>query len=535
MNDRLIEEIVAELKPLLAGRRWGKVFQISATSVAVDFRAGDGRYLFVSVEPTQPRLYMIARAVRELEKVSSAPTPFALVVRKALGGARLESLSKDAGERVVRFNFVVPEETGGEHAATLVAQLTGRKSNLFLLDEGGRVKDSLRPARGAGQETGDVYSAPARGGAAAAEHDDSVTRRDDSATMPNDSEATTKDVSESSRKELSVGRAGFSSLSEALDEHFTRLERERAFDARAASVSLRVRKEISKLRRLRDNLARDLASHGAADEHRRAGELLLANIGSAVRNGTIVRLTDFYAEGAPAVELEIDERRSLQEEAAHRFARYGKAKRAAREISERLKTIEGELDALEARRVELERIVATRDAGALASFADEKGDKSKTSGREKKKGGARNQGGARSSRKGDGRVGRGDAEKLRGIRTYRSSDGYEILVGRGSRENDRLTFRVARSYDTWLHAADYPGSHVVVRHRSRDESPPHRTIVEAAQLAAHFSQARKDAKVAVNYTQRKFVSKPKGAQPGLVYLSSFRTLLVEPREDVERV
>jgi predicted ribosome quality control (RQC) complex YloA/Tae2 family protein len=121
------------------------------------------------------------------------------------------------------------------------------------------------------------------------------------------------------------------------------------------------------------------------------------------------------------------------------------------------------------------------------------------------------------------------------VRRYRSSDGLDILVGRGARDNDHLTFRVARSFDTWLHAADYPGSHVVVRHARRDEPPPHRTLVEAAQLAAHFSQAKKDSKVAVNYTQRKFLSKPKGAAPGLVYLSSFRTLLVEPREDVERI
>jgi predicted ribosome quality control (RQC) complex YloA/Tae2 family protein len=86
-----------------------------------------------------------------------------------------------------------------------------------------------------------------------------------------------------------------------------------------------------------------------------------------------------------------------------------------------------------------------------------------------------------------------------------------------------------------MHAADYPGSHVVVRAKGRDEAVPHRTVVEAARLAAHFSQAGKDSKVAVNYTQRKFVSKPKGAAPGLVYVSSFRTLLVEPGADLERI
>ncbi len=121
------------------------------------------------------------------------------------------------------------------------------------------------------------------------------------------------------------------------------------------------------------------------------------------------------------------------------------------------------------------------------------------------------------------------------MRRYRSSDGYEILVGRGPRENDHLTFRLARSQDTWLHAADYPGSHVVVRNLRRGEDIPHRTLLEAAQLAARFSRAREDSKVAVNYTLRKFINKPKGAAPGLVYLSSFKTLLVEPREAVERI
>ncbi|HKR00907.1 MAG TPA: NFACT RNA binding domain-containing protein, partial [Pyrinomonadaceae bacterium] len=117
---------------------------------------------------------------------------------------------------------------------------------------------------------------------------------------------------------------------------------------------------------------------------------------------------------------------------------------------------------------------------------------------------------------------------------YRSSDGYDILVGRAARDNDHLTFKVARPHDLWLHAADYPGSHVIIRNPTRSDVP-HRTIIEAAQLAAQFSQARRDSKVDVHYAQRKFLSKPKGAAPGLVRMSSFRTLTVEPREGIERI
>jgi predicted ribosome quality control (RQC) complex YloA/Tae2 family protein len=125
-------------------------------------------------------------------------------------------------------------------------------------------------------------------------------------------------------------------------------------------------------------------------------------------------------------------------------------------------------------------------------------------------------------------------KKIPGTRRYLSSDGFEILVGRAARDNDQLTFKVAKPNDLWLHAADYGGSHVVVRNSTRKEIP-HRTIIEAAQLAAQFSQARKDPKVDVHYTQRKFLSKPKGSAPGLVRLSRFKNITVEPKEGIERL
>jgi predicted ribosome quality control (RQC) complex YloA/Tae2 family protein len=258
----------------------------------------------------------------------------------------------------------------------------------------------------------------------------------------------------------------------------------------------------------------DLASHGDAEEHKRVGDLLLANIGTAERRGRTLLVTDYYAEGAPRIELEIDENSTLPEEAQRRFARYGKAKRAAQEITRRLGELESELERLNAQLSEIERIIAERDQQALEAF-----------GHDEKRAGGRGAAIERSK----------SPDSIAGVRRYRSSDGYEILVGRGARDNDHLTFRLARPHDLWLHAADYPGSHVVVRNPARNTDIPHRTIIEAAQLAAQFSQARANAKVDVHYTQRKFLSKPKGAAPGLVRMSSFRSLAVEPRESGERI
>ena len=110
-------------------------------------------------------------------------------------------------------------------------------------------------------------------------------------------------------------------------------------------------------------------------------------------------------------------------------------------------------------------------------------------------------------------------------------DGYEILVGKGARDNDRLTFRVARPRDWWLHAAGYAGSHVVVR---VDESggAPRSVLERAAQLAVYHSKAR-DAggKVAVHVCRAGDVRKPRGAPPGQVELRSWDVLRVYPRDE----
>ena len=146
MDEQTIKQIVEEIEPVLVGRAMGKVFQLSRISVAIDFRTSDGRYLFISVEPARPRLYMIARRVRDLEKASLANSQFALVLRKHLGGARVLSVSKTEGDRVVHLSFEAEDEIGNTHVRILVIQLTGRAANLLLLDEAQRIIDALHQA-----------------------------------------------------------------------------------------------------------------------------------------------------------------------------------------------------------------------------------------------------------------------------------------------------------------------------------------------------------------------------------------------------
>jgi len=119
------------------------------------------------------------------------------------------------------------------------------------------------------------------------------------------------------------------------------------------------------------------------------------------------------------------------------------------------------------------------------------------------------------------------------FRTYRSSGGLEIWVGRGAASNDVLTFREAAPNDVWLHARDAAGAHVVLRW-TRDEAPPARDLEEAALLAAWHSKMRSSTVVPVDWTRRKHVRKVRGGAPGLVAVQRARTIFVRPSAELER-
>ncbi|HKE19880.1 MAG TPA: NFACT RNA binding domain-containing protein [Kofleriaceae bacterium] len=125
------------------------------------------------------------------------------------------------------------------------------------------------------------------------------------------------------------------------------------------------------------------------------------------------------------------------------------------------------------------------------------------------------------------RNGRDMGSKGRPYRTF-LAEGFEILVGRGEKDNDALTFDVAEPHDLWLHVAGgTPGSHVVVRNPDQVVVPP--AVVEtAAAAAAWYSKARGAPRVEVHVCRVSDVRKPRGAPPGLVELARWKRVRVAP-------
>ena len=116
------------------------------------------------------------------------------------------------------------------------------------------------------------------------------------------------------------------------------------------------------------------------------------------------------------------------------------------------------------------------------------------------------------------------------FRTFRSTSDERILVGRGAEKNDALTFHVGRPHDLWLHAKNRTGAHVIVP-LDKNASCPADLLVDAAHLAAHFSEARDEAVVEIQYTPRRYLRKPRGSAPGLVVVDREKVLVLRREEN----
>jgi predicted ribosome quality control (RQC) complex YloA/Tae2 family protein len=115
-------------------------------------------------------------------------------------------------------------------------------------------------------------------------------------------------------------------------------------------------------------------------------------------------------------------------------------------------------------------------------------------------------------------------------RRYDLGGGWEALVGKSRQGNDVLTHEIARPHETWMHADQAAGSHLVLRHQEKGKEPPETVLLAAARIAAYFSKARHSAKVPVLITEKRHVRRPRKGPPGTALVGKHRTVMVEPGE-----
>ena len=498
MNLAELRRAVALVDRTLRGARVERIVQPDERRVVLTLhRSGrDDAHLLLCAEPATARLSCVAR------KPAAPPSPpgFAQLLRARLSGARLVEASLLGGDRQALLRL-----GGDEGAYGLLLALVGPRSNVFLLDAEQRVVGALRPL--------------------------SETRRDlvlgepwrslPSAPPPEGTDAF-----------VAAGDDGFFAAVEALAA--TR-------EQRGAEASLRQRLERA-LRRASQSLekkhallAADAGGTAEAEQLRREGELLKSAVGQLKPGAREARVRDF-ATGEEVV-LPLDPALSPRKQLDERFRRARKAERRAERALRERGEVEARTETLAALQREFAALPAGEDGEPLRHFA-ERPDVARLLGRF-----APEPGGSATSDGGSGasagptpprvwRLGKQELPSRLAPRVYTSSDGLEIWVGRSDEGNDLLSTRLARGNDLFFHLDASPGSHVVLRTGGRSD-PPSESVLEACELAVHFSKARNATSADVLVAPIKNVRKPKGAKPGLVFVSGGRH--VRLRRDPKRL
>jgi len=307
------------------------------------------------------------------------------------------------------------------------------------------------------------------------------------------------------------------SISETLDELYTRKAQKDRIRSRSGAT-------LKTMKTARDRLIRKIAAQktelfesAKRDWLRQCGDIIMANMHLIKKGQQVFVAEDFYSENGSARRIELDPQRTPQQNAAKYYKAYNKAKNAEKHLTEQIDKGEDELKYIESVIEQLGRVENEREL-------DEIRDELMATGYIKNRVGGR--GGLQKQKK---------TKQLESSpMSFMSSGGYRILAGRNNTQNDKLTLKTALKSDTWLHTQKIPGAHVIVSSAGKpvDET----TLREAAAIAAYYSAARPDGKVAVDHTSVRNVKKPPGGRPGMVVYTDFKTIIATPDEElVERL
>lgn len=561
-----------ELTAGLQDTRIDKIFQPSREELVIAFRGREKNYkLYISARVNSPRIHFTDVKLENPKQ----PPMFCMLLRKRLTGGKFIGMRQKGLERAVYLDFDCVNELGDIVRQTLAVEIMGKHSNIILVDENEKVVDAVKRV--------DLTMSPIRPilpGVAYADPPALQDRMDISSALPSaivaqikktgkplssailqvtcgvapvlcreiavrvtgdvDTLADTLTAEQAEKLEALLTRlqniangdtAGVpyllykesgvpleysvlpllqygacdtkeaDSFSAVLDEFYEKRDAAERFRQRTADLT---RVLTTNRERLEKKLALqrgELKASGDRERNRIFADLINANIYLIEKGASTALLVNYFDPECKEIEVPLDPSLSAAANAQKYYKAYRKAQTAEKILAEQIEKGETELVYLESVADALSRAITTEDIDTLRQELAE--------------------GGYLRIH----RVGKKTAPPIK-PKAFISDDGFTILVGRNNIENDRLTTKVAKGSDIWMHTKNIAGSHVIVV--CEGKTPPDTTLEQAAILAALHSKAADGKQVPVDYTQAKNVHKPAGAKPGFVIYETNRTAYVDP-------
>ena len=560
--------VLDEVRQKCIGARVDKIHQPSRDTLILHLRGRESREkLLFAANPTAPRLHLTSASPEN----PAEPPMFCMLLRKHLLGAKLAEIAQPPMERAATFTFDCTDEMGFPVQKKLVAELMGRTCNLYLLGPDGRILDCLRrigldesarrpalpglnyqepePVQKENplivQDYVNLLTEPGAdilsdrlmdtlGGLsplvcreaalfAAGSTDARISSLDVDSTADklglffhehlNHPKPYVYTLADGTPKQFAFcpirqygGCQEATSFGALLDSFYTLRDRKDAMRQKGQALRKTVQNSCQRLKRKLSLQEKELAATLDRERLRQLGDILTANIHRIQKGQTTIRCEDFYDEDMKEIDIPLSPILSPQQNAAKFYKDYSRMKNAQKELTRQLELGTEELSYLESVLEELNR---AQTDGELEEIRQEL-----------YAGGYVRMDSARKRMK---------TARLSPMR-FESTDGFPIYVGRNNRQNDELTFRLARKDDIWCHASKVHGSHVIIS--CGGKTPPDNTVTQAAQLAAYYAESTGGQNIPVDVTTVKQVKKVPSGKPGMVIYHTYRTAIVNPYPDV---
>ncbi|HEY4544749.1 MAG TPA: NFACT RNA binding domain-containing protein [Tissierellaceae bacterium] len=298
------------------------------------------------------------------------------------------------------------------------------------------------------------------------------------------------------------------SISNVIDYSFTKKDRDNRIQQKSNHIKKVVENNLERSINKLNKQNEEYIESKNRDIYKVYADLIAANYHNIIGNEESVILDNFYDENMAKIEIPLNKKLSAPQNANRYYKQFSKLKNAEILLKKQIPITKNEIDYLESLLVSINNCEDVRDLEIIESELVDEGYIKKNLKNNKK----------RNTIKSD-------------PLHFKSSDGYDIYVGKNNKQNDELTLKFANKDDLWLHVQNVPGSHVIIRKATGDDIPQN-TIIEAASLAAYYSKARNSKNVNVDYTEKKHVNKAKGAKPGMVFYNEFNTITVNPKSSI---
>ena len=464
-----LKQFFEENIDFIIGARLQKIQQPTRRDFVLSLRNnGEGRKLYINISPQTYHICFMSKENEEKRSLAipKHPPMFCMLLRKYLEGCRIADALVIDNERIIEFHFETMDELSQKRSLCLCVELMGKHSNVILYD----------------RETSIIIGCAHNVGAEKSRY------RELQGGLKYIYPPTSPNLPEESL--LSKLNQTDSIANSVIDNYYANLQEENNIKNERHRLLAIVNPKLKKVKGSIDKITVLLKKRDNTDKYKLCGELLTANLYQKKDYQKNIEVFDYINN--QNITIELDETKTLNENAQRYFKLYTKSKTTKEKSFEMLNGLNMEKDYLE------NLIYSIEEAKSIKDFEDIKSELQLDEIKSKKQ------------------------EKNELLKLNINS--FDVFVGRNNKQNDYIISKLAKDDDIWFHARLCAGSHVLLKFNGIE--PNEEVLFECCKLARKYSSAKQPSKVGIIYTKAKYLRKPPAAPLGYVTYKNEKEVLI---------